>query len=160
VLLLECISDTEVDSAASLIKDFRPGQVIYHKIPVPVFCFQSISNMLTFDQVGIVKIDVEGAELEVVKSLYQLLKTDRSIILLEILPVYSNKNTIRKERQEELEQIFNSLNYLLFRVNKIENTFIGLKKIENIGINSDLNQCDYVVIPNELVAIIQDFVKE
>jgi len=160
VMLLECINDTEVDSAGSLIKNFRSGRVIYHKIPVPVFRFQSITSLLNVDKIGIVKIDVEGVELEVVKSLYQLFNVHRAIILLEILPVYSNENTMREERQEELERIFDELNYSLFRVDKSRNTFIGLKKIENIGIHSDLNQCDYVVIPNELVARIQNIIKE
>lgn len=160
VMLLECINDTEVDSAGSLIKNFRSGRVIYHKIPVPVFRFQSITSLLNVDKIGIVKIDVEGAELEVVKSLYQLFNIHRAIILLEVLPVYSNENTMREERQEELERIFDELNYSLFRVDKSKNTFIGLKKIENIGIHSDLNQCDYVVIPNELVARIQNIIKE
>jgi vacuolar-type H+-ATPase subunit D/Vma8 len=112
--------------------------------------------MLSLDKVGIVKIDVEGAELEVVKSLYQLLDTQRPIVLLEVLPVYSNENTMRKERQEELEKIFNELKYYLFRVDKSEDAFVGLKRIETIGIHADLNQCDYVVVPNELVAKIQD----
>ena len=128
VLLLECIGDTEVDSAASLIQNFRPDHIIQRRIPVPVFRFQTIANMLDLDKVGIVKIDVEGAELEVVKSLHQLLDTQRPIVLLEVLPVYSNENMMRKERQEELEQIFNELKYCLFRVDKSNDAFVGLKR--------------------------------
>jgi FkbM family methyltransferase len=158
VLLLESIYDSEVDSAASLIKNFRPDHTIYHAIPVPVFRFQNIAHTLNLGNTGIVKIDVEGAELEVIKSLYQLLESHRPIILLEVLPVYSDENLIRKERQEELEQIFRELNFLLFRVIKAGNKFMKLKKIENIGIHSDLNQCDYVVVPSELVVKIQDLV--
>lgn len=153
MLSLECISNTEVDSAASLIKDFRKNSVIYHKIPVPVFRFQTIANVLNIDKIGIIKIDVEGAELEVVKSLYSVFNELRPLVILEVLPVYSNEKKMRKERQEELEQIFSELNYLFFRVDKsANNAYIGLKKIPEIGIHSDLTQCDYVVIPNELEA--------
>lgn len=152
VLSLECINNTEVDSAASLIKNLRHS-VIQHRIPVPVFRFQTIANILNIDKIGIVKIDVEGAELEVVKSLYSVLNDYRPILILEVLPVYSNEKKMRKERQEELEQIFCNLNYLFFRVDKsANNAYIGLKKITEIGIHSDLNQCDYLVIPNELEA--------
>ncbi|MDA0672210.1 MAG: FkbM family methyltransferase [Cyanobacteria bacterium] len=158
VIFLECINDTEVDSAASLIKNFRPDHAVYHRIPVPVFRFQSMSDALDFDKVGFVKIDVEGAELEVVKSLCELFEAHRPITLLEVLPVYSSGNVMRKERQEELEGIFNELNYSFFRVIKHGDEFIGLKKIENIGVHSDLNQCDFVVLPNELIAGIQDIV--
>lgn len=150
VLSLECINNTEVDSAASLIKNLRHS-IIQHRIPVPVFRFQTIANILKLDKIGIVKIDVEGAELEVVKSLYSVFNDYRPIVILEVLPVYSNEKKMRKERQEELEQLFCELNYLFFRVDKsANNTYIGLKKIKEIGIHSDLNQCDYVVIPNEL----------
>lgn len=152
VLSLECINNTEVDSAASLIKNLRHS-IIQHRIPVPVFRFQTIANILNIDKISIVKIDVEGAELEVVKSLYSVFNDYRPIVILEVLPVYSNEKKMRKERQEELEQLFCELNYLFFRVDKsANNTYIGLKKIKEIGIHSDLNQCDYVVIPNELEA--------
>lgn len=150
VLSLECINNTEVDSAASLIKNLRHS-IIQHRIPVPVFRFQTIANILNIDKISIVKIDVEGAELEVVKSLYSVFNDYRPFVILEVLPVYSNEKKMRKERQEELEQLFCELNYLFFRVDKsANNTYIGLKKIKEIGIHSDLNQCDYVVIPNEL----------
>lgn len=152
VLSLECINNTEVDSAASLIKNFRHS-IIQHRIPVPVFRFQTIANILNIDKISIVKIDVEGAELEVVKSLYSVFKDYRPIVILEVLPVYSNEKKMRKKRQEELEQIFSELNYFFFRVEKsASNAYIGLKKISEIGIHSDLEQCDYVVIPNELEA--------
>ncbi|MBT9315658.1 FkbM family methyltransferase [Leptothoe spongobia] len=160
MLSLECLTDSEFDSSASLIENFRSGQTIYRRILVPCFRFENIRDTVNSDNVGIVKIDVEGAELEVVKSLYQLLKTQQPIVLLEILPVYSTENTMRKERQEELERIFNELNYSFFRVEKDKNTFVGLKKIENIGIHSDLNQCDYVFMPNELVSEIQNIARE
>lgn len=160
VALLECVNNIEFDSAASLIQNFRPDHKVYHKIPVPVFCFQKIADVLDFDAIGIVKIDVEGAELEVVKSLYQLFQSYRPIVLLEVLPVYSQENVTRKERQEELEQLFSELNYCWLRVDKLENTFVGLRKIENIGIHSNLNQCDYVVIPNEWIVKIQALVKD
>jgi FkbM family methyltransferase len=161
VLTLDCINDTEVDSAASLIKNFRPDHAVYHQLMVPVLRFQSITNALNIQTVGIVKIDVEGAELEVVKTLYPLLTEQRPLVLLEILPVYSVENMMRKERQEELEQLFEQLNYSFYRVSKtINDEFIGLGKIEKIGIHSNLNQCDYIVIPDELIAKFQGVVED
>lgn len=157
VLSLECINDSEVDSAASLVKNFRSNSKIYHKILVPVFSFQSINNILNIDKIGIIKIDVEGSELEVVKTLYSILNNQRPIVLLEILPIYSNQNIFRKKRQEELEKIFEELDYCFFRVEKSDkDAFIGLIKIKTIGIHSNLNECDYVVVPNESVEKIQN----
>jgi FkbM family methyltransferase len=157
VLSLNLFADDQTDAAASLIAGYRPGQKIYSQIYVPVFRFESVSSLLSIDNVGIIKIDVEGAELEVIKSLSRIIRDYRPIILLEVLPVRSNENVLRKDRQEELEQIFNDLNYIIFRVKKTgSDIYAGLKRIESIGIHSNLNQCDYVIAPNEISARLQD----
>ena len=150
ILSLDCIYDNQADSAASLIKDFRPDRTVYHTMLVPVFSFQTITQALTLAPISLVKIDVEGAELDVVKSLYQTLCEQRPIVLLEVLPVYSSSNTMRQERQEALEQLFKQLNYVFFRVVKTAaDAFVELKAIDAIGIHADLTQCDYVVVPKE-----------
>jgi FkbM family methyltransferase len=160
ILSLECIGDTEVDSAASLIKGFRPESAIQRRILVPVFRFETIAKAVTIGKIGLIKIDVEGAELEVIQSLMSVLVADRPIVLLEVLPVYSTENALRLQRQEQLEQLFKTINYSFFRVKKsAEDQFIGLEAIDKIGIHSDLTQCDYLVIPDSLMAEIQQLIK-
>lgn len=158
VLMLESINDTDVDASASIVENFRENSTVYRKVIVPVFCFNSIIDMLTFNKVCIVKIDVEGSELDVIESLYELIETHRPIILLEILPVYTEQNLRRKKRQEGIEKIFTDLCFVLFRIIKKENKFIGLRRINNIGIHSDINQCDYVVIHKDFVKKIQHII--
>jgi FkbM family methyltransferase len=157
LLSLECMDDGDADSSASLIKGFRPDENIQHRILVPVFQFKTIAPSLNLESVGLIKIDVEGAELEVIQSLYPVFLDWRPITLLEVLPVYSKANKMRQQRQEQLEGLFADLNYSFFRVEKThDHEFSGLRKIETIGIHSDLSQCDYVVVPNELVATLSD----
>lgn len=153
VLSLECINDSMTDPAASLIHDFRPGRKIYHSILVPVYRYQTLAGLLKGAKVGIVKIDVEGAELEVIKSLEPLLRLRQSVVVLEVLPVYTGEkqNLARKQRQEELERIIRDSQYLLFRVSKQDGKYVGLDAIEEIGVHSDLSRCDYVAIPNHLL---------
>jgi len=161
VLSLECISNTEVDSSASIIQNFRGDRKIYHQIPVPVFRFQDlISNVQDISQIGIIKVDVEGAELEVIESLKEAISQYRPILLLEVLPVYSNENDTRLSRQNELEYIFSELNYSIFRISKFEEKFSSLKRIDNIGIHSNLDECDYVVAPDELATDIETMVAQ
>jgi FkbM family methyltransferase len=148
---LEFFSPDDADSTASLIKNFRPDEKIYHKMLVPVFRFESIAGVFNPPQIGFIKIDVEGAELEVIEGLYSTIQSYRPIILLEILPVYSSENKIRRERQGKLEQIFRGLNYKVFRIVKSDNdTYVKLQRVEEIGIHSDLSCCDYIAIPEEL----------
>lgn len=156
VLSLDLFSDDATDSSASLIKNFRPGNSVRSRIFVPVFEFHHLTTVLDEKSVGLVKIDVEGAELEVVKSLLQMIKHDKPIILIELLPVYSHGNVFRKNRQEELEQILAGIDYAILRVEKTSaNAFSGLTVIREIGVHSDLTRCDYVILPNVELAALQ-----
>ena len=149
VLSLDFYSDHPEDSSACMVDNFRPDNKIYSRAFVPVFQFNSLTSILTEKSVGIVKIDVEGAELEVVKSLLDLIRRDKPIILIELLPVYSVDNTFRKDRQDELEQIFADIDYAILRVEKTaSNTYAGLNRIDEIEIHSDLSRCDYVILPS------------
>jgi len=150
ILSIDFYYDDETDSAASLIDNFRPDNKVYSRVFVPVFEFDSLTKFLDAKIVGIVKIDVEGAELEVLKSLLKLIQRNRPIILIEVLPVYSDENTSRKDRQKELEMLLDDIGYVILRIEKtIANTYSGLRRVEKIGIHSDLTQCDYVIVPNE-----------
>lgn len=156
VLSLDSFSNDPTDSSASLIDGFRPNNKIHSQFFVSVFRFESVASLLNINSVGIVKIDVEGAELKVVKSLSGLIRQHRPIVLLELLPVYSHANVFRKARQEELERIFADANYTIFRVEKTSvNGYAGLERLESFAIHSDLNQCDYVIVPNEHSARVQ-----
>jgi FkbM family methyltransferase len=150
LLELEFFDPSDVDSSASIIKNFRPGHTIYDKQYVPVFSFGRISEALDLRDIGVIKIDVEGAESEVMKSLYPAISRCRPMIMLEILPVYSEDNETRKERTRKIEQMISELNYLLFRIIKTDNgAYAGLKRLDAIGVHSDLEQCDYVLVPEE-----------
>lgn len=155
LLQLQFFSQKVAAGSASLIDNFH-GESVYQEL-VPVLQFDTIASVLELGNVGIVKIDVEGAELEVIESLDTLLRVQRPILTLEVLPVYSPDNTDRKLRQEEIEDKLSTVNYDLFRVHKSEaNTFLGLQRIERIGIHSNLSLSDYVAAPRELRAQIEN----
>ena len=150
ILSLEFFSDDVTDSSASLINGFRPNCQIVNRTHVPVFNIKSIAEQIDTDNVSIIKIDVEGAELEVIKSIESVIRSCRPFVLMEILPAYAN-NTFREERQKKIEDFFHSLEYSFYRIEKMQDNSTSLKKIEFIGVHSDLNQSDYMVVPNELI---------
>lgn len=150
VLALDLFSDSAADSSASLIENFRPDHKVHSRVLVPVFRYDAVDRFVKGGRVGIVKIDVEGAELEVVRSLSAMIRRDRPVILVELLPVYSERNEARKSRQDELERILSDLGYAILRVEKKpDNTYSGLRRLAGIGIHSDLTQCDHVLVPRE-----------
>lgn len=154
VLALDLFAeDDAADSSASMISHFREDSVVHSSVFVPVFRFDSLAKILGDTVVGVVKIDVEGAELEVLKSLLQLIRRDRPAILIEVLPVYSQDNTFRRERQDKLETLFADAGYALHRVGKTRSgAYAGLEPIEAIGIHSDLTKCDYLALPRGQMA--------
>lgn len=148
VLALDIFSDALTDSAASVIKDFRPNQPARSRIFVPVFRYAAVAGILAGKPVAFIKIDVEGAELEVVRTLEEVIRRDKPWILIEILPVYSEENTSRRSRQEELERFLFDLEYAMLLVEKTtDGGCSGLREIATLGIHSDLSRCDYLLVP-------------
>lgn len=153
LLELESFCEDQVDASASLIKNLRPTQTICRRQYIPAFTFEHIAQTIGMLDIGIIKIDVEGAELEVTKSLQTAISSHRPLIMMEILPVYNEDNKTRKDRQDEIEKILHDLNYSIFRVMKTKNGALGgLLELTTLGVHSDLDQCDYVFAPLELRA--------
>jgi len=141
-------SEGKSDSSASTIEDFRPNQKIFKKEFIPLFNLKSIKSVIGDESFSVLKIDVEGAELEVIHSFLEDIKSYAPIILIEILPAYSEKNTERINRQNEIQSILIDLNYSMFRVIKNNEALISFEEIKKIGIHSDENACEYVMVPN------------
>ncbi len=146
---LNFFSKSSTDSAASIIDNFRPGQKIIKKEYIPVFDIDSISKSIDMKDVSILKIDVEGAELEVIKSFRSLIHDKNPFILMEILPAYHEDNNERIDKQNEIQAILNSLQYSIFRIKKQDEILEGVDEIEEIGVHSDLNACEYVMVPKQ-----------
>lgn len=153
VLELNLYSFTDTDQEASLIPGFRPDSRVYSKIYVPVFRFETLSEQLNIGEIGVIKIDVEGAELEVLQSLQNTIREKRPIVLMEILPCYNNENTQRLNRQLQLESILKSSGYRIVRIIKSKdgNSVESFHELKSIGVHSNRDWCEYILIPDGLV---------
>jgi FkbM family methyltransferase len=141
---------SEMDSSASIIKDFRPGQKIEKIEFIPVFDMPTVKQSLDNGKIGVIKIDVEGGELDVLSTMKEDIILNQPIILIEILPAYKEDNRIRIQRQNDIQQLFKECNYTFFRVIKKNEQLVKIEEIIEIGIYSDLNSCEYVVVPGTL----------
>jgi FkbM family methyltransferase len=130
------------DSGASVVNNFRQNKV-YEQIFVPVFRPDSLPHIFPEEKTGIIKIDVEGAELEVIKGFSKIIERDRPSFVVEILPCYSESETTRLKRQQEIVAFFKKRTYLLCRIEKNpDGPFRGFKKLDDIEIHSDISLCD------------------
>lgn len=142
-------NDDLTDSSASIVQDFRPGMKVHHRVAVTVLRFASAERDLRIGTLGVVKIDVEGSEREVLFSMEQRIGTHRPAIVLEILPVGRATNTDRLRRQEDIEGFFSRLDYCLIRIHN-KGTRTRLERMTSpIGVHDDQELANFVVLPAE-----------
>lgn len=127
------ISDTESitqlqyehrgDVRASIIPEFRPAQTFSSSMPTVAVTGDTLVDELVTANVQFIKIDVEGAELEVIKSFRRTILRDNPMISFEILPdrlvstgepLESSVLNIRRAREAEIIRFFDSVNYECF----------------------------------------------
>lgn len=102
------------------------------------------------DDIAIVKIDVEGGELEVMEGIENILKTYRPYVVSEILPAYSldePNGVFRKARQDRLISFIKRNDYAIFRIDvkNGENSYEPITKMEVGKAPAD----NYVLVPGE-----------
>jgi FkbM family methyltransferase len=157
VLQLQTYSDNLTDSSASIVADFRPAHKVFQRVNVPVFPLSAITLRGT---VRLIKVDVEGGELEAAQGMRDLLERDRPLVLMEILPVYDTANVRRLERQREIENLFRQLKYRCYRIGKTaSNGLDRLEPLSSIGIHSDVERSDYLWSPIEASPDVERFLR-
>jgi len=155
---LKLLLEYNYDSRASIIENQRPG-FFKNSIIVDAICYdEHFSN----ENIGIVKIDVEGAELEVIKGMQQSIAQYKPIIICEILDSHSEEVLeFTSSRAKSVFQLLQGLNYMAYKikVSQNDNCILELELQENIVVKlwskeSAFNN-DYLFIPVENSLLIQ-----
>jgi FkbM family methyltransferase len=135
------------DATASVIEKLRPLSVIEKKDFVFLASLDELNQV--FDQgISVIKIDVEGAEPEVMKGAISTILKYHPIVIIEVLPAYTTDNTWRIERQRELVEICKTIRYNIFKVIKDKDyNLVSLEKIMNFGITSNISEIDFIMTP-------------
>lgn len=143
-------SESVVDSSATIVEGFR-GDFYKNKAAnyIPVFKFDAISEIKDI-KIKLVKIDVEGAELEVIKGMVETLASKKPLLQCEILDYHEDSTgKITQHRANEFLEIMKSIGYqgykVVYKSNKIE--FRLVDKIElTLWTRASLNNNDYLFV--------------
>ena len=153
--LLQFFQRWTFDSTASIVHGFRPeSDHPDNKRYVPVLKGDDVLKEIEINAVGVIKIDVEGGELEVLDGLQETLKSSQPIIFCEILPTKKISDEIaafRRKRKDKTEQLLQSCGYAIYRLSKDRTEMAPYRTFPD---DADLNWCEYVFLPVE-----QDFEK-
>jgi FkbM family methyltransferase len=151
VLALKLYTESPTDQGATLIENLRHGK-IYGKINVPVYEYRRVAETQGLGEIAIIKIDVEGAELEVLTSIKCAISENQPIILIEILPAYNNEYRDRVERQNKISVLMKELGYEILRVHKNKScqNVERLEKLTEFDIHGNIEHTDYVLVPSGL----------
>ncbi len=157
--LLELLSPDAGDVAAgnaSIMRGLhRRGRKSAAGQWVSLLPFELAASALGLGEVALVKIDVEGAEVFVLRSLESLVERARPPLILEVLPQHTLELT--QEKNAALMDIIERWDYRLLRVCKdaSDQRVVGTEPIGDIGPNTDPQGWDYLVVPVEMVSAVE-----
>ncbi len=141
----------DVDSAGTTLSELRPGYYDSNSVThVPVFAFDKL-QIDNVKSIGLIKIDVEGGELEVLQGMVDSIKKYQPPIICEILDSHTNENIPdMQKRADTLINLIKGLNYEVYRIG-YSNGLISPEKIPSVTIkkwtSESLDQNDYLFLP-------------
>lgn len=113
------------DATASIIDGFRPAAFYTGKQPIYVARGDDVLAELGISDISIIKIDVEGAELEVIDGLRQTIGKHTPFIFFEVLNNFlavtgertdDTVTAFREQRLRSMETMLRGLGYAVFGV--------------------------------------------
>jgi FkbM family methyltransferase len=151
--LLPFFAQSDTDVSGSVVEGFRPTGERPQMMHVPVFDGDSVLEVLGWPKVGVLKIDVEGGELDVIEGLRGTIRRDRPFVICEILPLFSTngpRGRFRKPRQDRLLADMRDEGYVMYRI--LEDA--TAQPLTDIELHVDMKLTNYLFAPAEAAPLI------
>jgi FkbM family methyltransferase len=146
------------DSAASVIEGFRDSREYSDSSLVCIAPGDDVLSNIEPGPVAIIKVDVEGGELEVLAGLSQTIIEHRPFVLCEVLPVYDEATAIgamRRERADGLLRRLGELDYDIYRMSHNSK----LNRLSTIPTHGRLELSDYLFAPRETASALGELLQ-
>lgn len=146
ILKLQLPGTWGTSPAASFVERFD-GRVRAATVSAPVFPLDVVCVTENVSSIGFLKIDAEGAELEVLQGASQIIRAHRPVVVFEGLPTRGSQE--RLGRQKETCGLLRDRNYSIYRIVRRGLRVPGLVSIEVCGTSAPDRHYDYLAIPRE-----------
>ena len=153
------------DATASTIDGFRPDDFYTAKQTIYVVKGDDVISQMNLENIAVIKIDVEGGELEVIEGIQRVLRDNTPFVFFEVLNHYLavtgqklDEDTIkfRENRNQKMENILRDIGYKIFNILPNSN-IVEISKIQPI-VSNDLKITDYVAVYRDYIDIfLQNF---
>lgn len=138
---------TEIgDKTGSLIYEHKSHETLDHSFDVVTMTGDSMFEMLDIPAISTIKIDVEEAELFVLRGLRGTISRHRPYIYCEILA--SDGDAVKEQRTLDIYQLITSNDYAIFGLLKNKSTLARVRDVTEIGGHFEQ---EYIFCPNELI---------
>jgi FkbM family methyltransferase len=145
------------DTRATLDVDVRPTRV-YEPLTVPVGRYDTLSARIAIPPAALIKIDVEGSELAVLRGMTTTLARERPALICEVLLRDRAADPERHRRTTaELRAFLDDLDYRIFALRpRRPGAGVRAEPVDdfpqNVWSRARANQCDYIFLPEEGIA--------
>lgn len=139
------------DKAGSLIGSSKDMQSQNHTIDVITMTGDRFIDTLNLDEIAAIKIDVEEAEIYVLKGLKQTIARYRPYVYCEIL--YFRDDPERRQRATEIYNLVRSMNYVVLGVQTETRALQAINDVSEINANYEQ---EFIFCPEELEAIFRE----
>jgi FkbM family methyltransferase len=152
---LSLYTQSNCDACATVVEDLRPDRK--YEIEV-VNCrkFDDIFAEINVESISLIKIDVEGSELEVLEGMSYTVEKLRPPILCEVLFTDKKANlSFMKERNNSMLSMLTKWNYSAYQLvkNRDCTEIQECRKISHFSSEfwslKNMNLCDYLFVPTE-----------
>ena len=141
--------DSAFDSAASMVPDFRDAETQRGETIIISASVVPSLEALGVAHVGLIKIDVEGFEADVLEALEPILLRDRPPVLVEILPIRDSAE--RREAVGRIKDLLDRIDFVHMQITKTSGGgFAGVKHCSRVGEQEKVELSDYLLAPREI----------
>lgn len=154
---LTTLADSSVYSSAARINFGDSRERPLRHMYIPCYTFDSIRQSLHIPTVSMIKLDVEGEELAVLQGMTDLLKSDRPLIMCEVLHRDTDRYTpeVYRKMLSDFHDLLQTHRYVIYHIAKNGEDF-HLELIDQfpdkVWVTPDSwTQCDYLLVPIDTI---------